>query len=170
MARGVAVAIRAHVFVLLLPLVAGCAGSGSSLYLVREPDSWRLQQPRNPRPGGALAPTEPSLDWYAEYEQFPEPSRSIRVRLSGHVVPMETLQRELKGFVFEHVPGLRWPAARGASADPVGPHVLLVSVASNYTVMTLSYELNDEELLEWSRSLELVDEAAWVSRGGVVEP
>jgi hypothetical protein len=175
---------RAVFVVLALSVVASCGTSGTStrttnhslaqgptasIYLAGEPDAWILKEARNPRPGGPLAQVEPSLDWYAEYERFPDPSHSLRVRLSGHGVASPTLQQELKGFSFETAREASWPAVRGRSTDPTGPEVILLTVADDYTVMELSYELDADQLIQWSRSLQPADESEWVARGGVVE-
>jgi hypothetical protein len=175
---------RAVILVLALSVVPSCGTSGTStrttsqslvraptgsIYLAREPDAWNLNEARDPRPGGPLAQVEPSLDWYAEYERFPDPSHSLRVRLSGHGVAGPRLQQELRGFNFERAREASWPAVRGRSSDPTGPEVILLAVAEDYTVMALSYELDADQMTQWSRSLQPVDESEWVARGGVVE-
>ena len=181
----VATAVRRAVLVVLaLSVVASCGTSGTStrttsqslvrgptgsIYLAREPDAWKLKEARDPRPAGPLAQVEPSLDWYAEYEQFPDSSHSLRVRLSGHGVASPTLQQELEGFNFETAREASWPAVRGRSSDPTGPEVILLAVAEDYAVMALSYELDADQMTRWSRSLQPVDESEWVARGGVVE-
>ena len=175
---------RAVLVVLALSVVTSCGTPGTStrttsqslargptasIYLASEPDAWKLKEARNPRPGGPLSQVEPSLDWYAEYERFPDRNHSLRVRLSGHGVASPTLQQELKGFNFETAREASWPAVPGRSSDPTGPEVILLAVAEDYTVMALSYKLDADQLIQWSRSLQPVDESEWVARGGVVE-
>jgi hypothetical protein len=175
---------RAVFVVLALSVVASCGNLGTStrttsqslvrgptgsIYLAREPDAWMLKDARDPRPSGPLAQVEPSLDWYAEYERFPDPSQSQRVRLSGHGVASPALQEELKGFNFQTAREASWPVVPGRSSDPTGPEVILLAVAEDYTVMALSYELDADKMTQWSRSLQPADESEWVARGGVVE-
>lgn len=64
------------------------------------------------------------------------------------------------------VHGLRSRAGSG----PGGPRVVLLPVAPDYTVMTLSYELTLDQLVEWSNALKEVDEAGWIASGGVIAP
>ena len=75
------------------------------------------------------------------------------MRLSGHGVASPTLQLELKGFDFETARETSRPAVPGRSSDPTGPEVILLAVAEDYTVMALSYELDADQLIQWSRSL-----------------
>ncbi len=147
-----------------LPLPRSPSGS---VYFLPAPGSWRQGEARNP--ATAPNPVEASLDWYAEYERFPDPTRSEHVRVSGHAASTTVLQQtELRGFRFARVDGERWPATHARSPDTAGPTVILFSVATDFTLMVLSYQLDLESLLEWSRSLEPVSEAAWVAAGGVV--
>lgn len=112
---------------------------------------------------------EPSLDWYAEHERCPE-SQPLAVRCASWATtrPIAQLEGILAGFELRvrTVHGL----AAKASSSPDGPRVVLLPVASGYTVMRLSYELSLDELIEWSNALRAVDEVGWVARGGVIPP
>lgn len=162
-------------------LATGCGSGGTSraplrrdpsgsIYLVRPPDEWRLQEAYNPREPGLHSRAEPTLDWFTEYERFPDPNHSEAVRLSGHRATRATVQEEAKGFTFTPAAGAPWPASRGRSSEPNGrPSVILLTVAKDYTVMALSYELDGAALGRWSRALTPAGESEWVARGGVVE-
>ena len=132
-------------------------GSRASVYFVSETKGWKLRKAYKPRPDDPVTSrAEPSLDWYAEHERYPDPSSSRSVRLSGHDAPIAQLEGTLAGFELRArtVHGLT--AKAGSSPD--GPRVVLLPVASDYTVMTLSYELSLDELIEWSNALQAVDE------------
>ena len=160
-------------------LLASCSSSGepeggtarpgpqTSAYFVTNAPGWTAKEAYKPRPDDPITSrTEPTLDWYAEHERFPEPSRSQAVRLSGHDVPLAQLEATMAGFSLRSrkVHGLQ---ARAGSA-PGGPRVVLLPVAPGYTVMTLSHELSIDELVEWTDALNAVEEAGWVAAGGVV--
>ena len=85
---------------------------------------------------------------------------------SGHDVPIGQLEDSLAGFALRarRVRGLQARAGSG----PDGPRVVLLPVGPGYTVMTLSYDLSLDELVEWTNALKAVDEAGWVAAGGVI--
>lgn len=172
---------QAVLLIALLGLVAACGGSEApsreatgqagaqgSVYFVTGAQGWpaakRAYKPRSDDP--ITSRTEPSLDWYAEHERFPDPSRSEAVRLSGHDVPIGQLKDALAGFAL-HAGRVRGLQARVGSG-PDGPRLVLLPVGPGYTVMTLSYELSLDDLVEWTNALKAVDEAGWVAAGGVI--
>lgn len=147
----------------------GPTGRDSSAYFVVGTSGWTTKAAYKLRPDDPITSrTEPTLDWYAEHERFPDPSRSLAVRLSGHDVPMTQVEDTLPGFSLRarQVRGLQ---ARAGSA-PDGPRVVLLPVGPGYTVITLSYELSVDDLVEWTDALKAVDEAGWVGAGGVIAP
>ena len=79
---------------------------------------------------------------------------------------MARLEETLAGFSMRsrQVRGLQARAGSG----PDGPQVVLLPVGPGYTVMTLSYELSIDDLVEWTNALKEVDEAGWVAAGGVI--
>lgn len=173
--------LRTVLILALLGLLAACSSSGgpsaettvaggteASVYFVTGAQGWpAAKQAFKPRPDDPITSrTEPTLDWYAEHDRFPDPSRSEAVRLSGHDVPMAQLERSLVGFSLHsrQVHGIQARAGSG----PDGPRVVLLPVAPGYTVMTLSYELTLDDLVEWTNALKAVDEAQWVAAGGVI--
>ena len=169
-ARGLALVLAA------LVLTVGCSSSTGekadttpqgSVYVVPETEGWTLREARKPATDDSVvAKVEPGLDWYAEYESYPDPDRPRRVRLSGHDVSIADLERSLAGFDLHTRDVGRFEARVGAGPD--GPRVVLLPVADDYTVVNLSYELDVEQLVQWSTSLRMVDEAGWIARGGVV--
>jgi len=70
-------------------------------------------------------------------------------QLEGTLAGFELRARDVHGI-----------AAR-AGASPDGPRVVLLPVASDYTVMTLSYESSLDELIEWTMISE-----PWTRPGG----
>ena len=161
----------------LAVLLASCTSSGKvpapavgqqpSIYFVAGAPGWTTKEAYKPRPDDPITSrTEPTLDWYSQHERFPDPSRSLAVRVSGHDLPMSQFEETLTGFSFRsrRVRGLQ---AHAGSA-PGGPQVVLLPVAPGYTVMTLSYELTIDALVEWTDTLDAVDEAGWVAAGGVI--
>jgi hypothetical protein len=173
--------LRGVLMFALLGLLAGCSNAGrsssgttvptdveASVYFLTGAQGWPVaKQAYKPRPDNPITSrTEPTLDWYAEHERFPDPSRSEAVRLSGHDVPVGQLEDALAGFSL-HRRQVRSLQAR-AGTGPDGPRVVLLPVAPSYTVMTLSYELSLDELVEWTNALKAVDEAGWVAAGGVI--
>ena len=182
-ARGWAIGhSQAALIVALIAALTACSTSGGSAdgsatsnrpeaseYFVAGAPGWNTKEAYNPRPDDPITSrTEPTLDWYSEHERFPDPSRSQAVRVSGHDVPMAQLETHLAGFELRsrRVHDLQAKAGSG----PDGPRVVLLPVAPGYTVMTLSYELTLEELIEWSNALKEVDEAGWIASGGIVVP
>ena len=175
---------RPHLALLILTvagLVASCCSSDppagrtagptshASVYFVVGTSGWSTKAAYKPRPDDPITSrAEPSLDWYAEHVRFLDPSRSMAVRLSGHEVPMARLEETLAGFSMRarQVHGLQARAGSG----PDGPQVVLLPVGPGYTVMTLSYELSIDDLVEWTNALQEVDEAGWVAAGGVIAP
>ena len=152
-------------------LLPACASSSeappAATYFVSEAKGWDLRKAYKPRADDPMTSrTEPSLDWYAEHERYPDPNHSQSVRLSGHDVPLSVLEGTLAGLELrsQKVKGVN---AR-AGAAPGGPRIVLLGVGPGYTVMTLSYELSLDELIEWSDALRAVNEAEWVARGGVI--
>ena len=172
---------RTVLLFVLLGLLAGCSGSKGpsskateragaheSVYFVTRAQGWppakQAYKPRSDDP--ITSRTEPTLDWYADHERLPDPRRSEAVRLSGHDVPIGQLEDALAGFSLRarHVHGLQARAGSG----PDGPRVVLLPVGPGYTLMTLSYDLGIDDLVEWTNALEAVDEAEWVAAGGVI--
>ena len=155
------------------PPTAPTAGEASplqSLYFVTGAPGWpAAKEAYKPRPDDPITSrSEPTLDWYAEHERFRDPSHSQAVRLSGHHVPIAQLESSLTGLKLRSRP-VRGVQARAGSA-PGGPQIVLLPVSPRYTVMVLSYELNIEELIEWTKALRAVDEAGWLAAGGVIAP
>lgn len=154
---------------------APVATGGGPVYAVRDAGDWKLNEARNPSPTDPIQSRMPerTLDWYAEYERSLSGSTAGQtigqsVRLSGHDAARATVQQELKGFTFSEQTTVRgWKATPGRGAD--GPSIVLLEVESNYTLVTLSYQLSADDLLTWSRSLERVSESEWVERGGTVD-
>lgn len=174
---------RRHLALMILTvagLVTSCSSSerpagrtagptSASVYFVAGTSGWSTKTAYKPRPDDPVTSrSEPSLDWYAEHVRFPDPSRSTAVRLSGHKVPIARLEETLAGFTMRsrQVHGL--PARVGSA--PGGPQLVLLPVGPAYTVMTLSYELSIDDLVEWTNALKEVDEAGWVAAGGVIAP
>lgn len=173
--------LRGLIVIVLLALPAACdraetsTGSASSInvpspasiYFTSDATGWPLRKAHNPAADDPISSrAEPTLDWFAEYERYPDPSRSQSVRLSGHNVSVARLEETLVGFEL----GARTVMTKAgrAGSGPDGPRVVLVPVTAHYTVMTLSYELSLDELVGWSNSLRPVDEGGWVARGGVI--
>jgi hypothetical protein len=173
--------LRPAMLFALLGLLVACSDSGgppggasvrtggeASVYFVTGAHGWPAAKPAyKPRPDDPTSSrAEPTLDWYAEHERFLDPSRSERVRLSGHHVSVGQLEEAMPGFLLRprQVRGLQAKAGSG----PDGPRIILLPVAPGYTVMTLTYELSLDELVEWTNALKAVDEAGWVAAGGVI--
>ncbi len=143
--------------------------SHPSIYFVCEARGWTLRQARNPAADDPVSSkVEPTLDWYAEYERYSAPNHSESVRVSGHDVSIAELEKTLAGFELRTRDAAKYEARVGSGPD--GPRVVLLPVAGDYTVLTLSYELDLRELIQWSTSLRAVDEADWTAHGGVIAP
>jgi len=139
----------------------------STIYLVSEASGWTLREASNPTANDAISSrAEPTLDWSSKYELAPDPNNPQSVRLSGHNVSIAVLEATLVGFQ------LRTEAVTGADArvgaGPDGPRVVLLPVSPTYTIMALSYELDDDELVAWAKDLKPATETEWVARGGVI--
>lgn len=142
-------------------------GPPASTYFVSEAKGWDLRKAYKPRPDDPVTSrAEPSLDWYAEHQRYPDPSRSQSVRLSGHDVPLAELEATLSGLELRSRDVGNFRARVGSPVG--GPRLVLLPVGPAYTVMTLSYELSLDELIEWSQALRAVNEADWIARGGIV--
>ena len=181
MCEGPRVGRRRSLAVLIagLVLAAGCGSKSSpgttdavsnrSIYFVSEASDWTLRQARKPGADDPLSSkVDPTLDWYAEHERYPDPNHSESVRISGHDVPMAELEKTLAGFELRTRDVGGFEARVGSGPD--GPRVVLLPVADDYAVLTLSYELDLSDLIQWSASLRRVDEAEWTARGGVIAP
>ncbi len=136
------------------------SAEATSVFLVRAADEWTPQNPSYPATGSS--PTEPSLDWYISYQRPPAEAPQM-VRLSGHRASIGELGASLVGFSLEPVEVGGSDALAGRSSDPVGPSVVLLPLADDYTAMALSYELTVAELLSWAAALDEATEAAWRS-------
>jgi hypothetical protein len=139
-----------------------CTGDSGTVYFTHPTNDWKLKEAIN----SAKSTTgQPSLDWYAEYERFPTPTRSELVVLSGH--DASALRRELEPFA------LRPTRIRGSSGQAgVGPDknkkpaVAFFEPASGYAVMALSYDIDLSALLKWIRDLREATEKQWLDAGG----
>jgi len=174
------VRLRTLVVFALPALLAACSTSGgsansttaptgppASVYFVSGAQGWTTKQAYKPAPGDPIASrAEPTLDWSAQHERNPQTNPTQSVRLSGHRVSMAKLQETLAGFEFRSRAVMKKDGRAGTGPD--GPRIVLVPVSADYTIMTLSYELGLDELVEWSNALGPVDEAGWVAAGGVI--
>jgi hypothetical protein len=174
------VQLRALLVFALPGLLAACSSSGgsansttapsgpqASAYFVSGAQGWTTKQAYKPAPDDPIASrAEPTLDWSAQHERNPPTNPTQSVRLSGHRVSMGKLQETLAGFEFRSRLVMRKEGQAGSGPD--GPRVVLVPASAEYTIMTLSYELGLDELVEWSNALRLVDEAGWVAAGGII--
>ena len=151
-------------------LTTSSGPAAGAVYLARPDDQWALKEARNPLPENTLARVvEPSLDWYAEYEAPPANSPG-GVRLSGHRGDIDDVAAELKGFTFEPATVGSHRALTGVSSEPDGrPAVVILAVRADFSVMALSYELPEVDLMSWSDDLTVVTESEWERAGGVVE-
>lgn len=172
--------LRILIVLALAAFVAACNSSGgsstgaatptrpsASTYFVSGVQGWTTKQPYKPRADDPISfRAEPTLDWSSQHERSPDPTHSQRVRLSGHRVSIANLEETMQGFDL-HSQGVMKKEGR-AGSGPDGPRVVLTPVSVDYTILTLSYELSLDELVDWSNSLRPVDEAGWVAAGGVI--
>ena len=140
-----------------------------SSYAILEADGWVLQEAVDPAVADPAVPAEPvPLTWWSEYVRSRAGSSEM-VRLSGHDEDFARAGAVMSGLGFElneaEEPG--WRVLRGRGRDPVGPSLVVMANGSS-SLMLLSYELEPDELSALAASVSLVDQAAWVSAGGVV--
>ena len=157
--------LRIRAAMLIAALIIGSCGATSegSMYFVRPKDAWKLKEAVKPSTG-QVALTEPSIDWYAEYERFPAPNRSEAVRLSAH--QSRILRDELGlGFALRAL-RVRGQKGFGGTGPDKRPAVVLFDAKPGYAIMALSYELQVEDLRSWMRSLRPASEEEWVDAGG----
>lgn len=161
----------------LFCLLTACSTSGGSAssttgphpsaYFVSGAQGWTTKQAHKPRPDDPISSrAEPTLDWSAQHERTPQTNPTQSVRLSGHRVSIAKLEETLAGFELRSRAVMKKDGRAGTGPD--GPRVVLVPVSAAYTIMTLSYELGLDELVEWSNALRPIDEAGWVAAGGVI--
>lgn len=142
-------------------------GQHTSAYFVSGAQGWTTKQAHKPRPDDPISSrAEPTLDWSAQHERTPQTNPTQSVRLSGHRVSITKLEETLAGFELRSRAVMKKDGRAGTGPD--GPRVVLVPLPAAYTIMTLSYELRLDELVEWSNALRRVDEAGWVAAGGVI--
>lgn len=171
--------LRTIVVFALLCFVASCSsshpypapvtpvGAQASAYYVSEASGWVQRQAYKPAVNDPISSrAEPTLDWSAQHERNPQTNPTQSVRLSGHRVSIAKLEETLAGFELRSRAVMKKDGRAGSGPD--GPRVVLVPVSADYTIMTLSYELGLDEVVEWTNALKAVDEAGWVAAGGVI--
>jgi hypothetical protein len=138
--------------------------SATSVYAVLTDDTWRLQEADYP-----IASIE-RLEWYAEYVQS-STSKSSMVRLSGHGATFDEIRADLAevGFVLDDVALQHWQAAGGSAPDDPGGPTIIVLDNGPTTLMTLSYELDLDQLTPITDTIEGVDQTTWIAAGGVIQ-
>jgi hypothetical protein len=93
------------------------------------------------------------------------------VRLSGHRATFDTTRAALEelGLALDDVALQHWQAAGGsAPGDPASPTIIVLPNGPS-TLMTLSYELDLDQLTEIADTVEGVDQANWIAAGGVIQ-
>jgi hypothetical protein len=114
---------------------------------------------------------DPDLDWYAEYDgprvDRDDGSYSIpHLAIEGHTAGMEKRRDQLPGFDFtDHDVGSR--AALSATTADGNPAIVVVEVATDYSVTLLTYD-DGVDLRHLAARLVAVDEAEWIEAGGTM--
>lgn len=147
-------------------------GDAGPYFLVGNRD-WRFKEAIDyPEDGALSGGSEPSLDWYAEYERFTPPAddgsfEGVSLRMSGHHAALDEHLDELRGFdpTEREIDGTRAFVGTGPDGAPT---VVTVAVVDDYTLMLLSYGLDLEELTDAAAVVERVCQPAWVEAGGQV--
>ena len=145
--------------------------AADSVYGVLTDDTWTLQEAIDPPADAPIASLErPPLEWYAEYVQS-STSQSSMVRLSGHRAAFDETRAALEelGFAFDDVALQHWQAVGGAAPDDPGSPTIIVLANGPTTLMTLSYELDLDQLAPITDTVENVDQANWIAAGGVIQ-
>lgn len=150
---------------------ANSTPSANSVYAVLTDDTWTLQEAVDPPADSPIASLErPPLEWYAEYVQS-STSPSSMVRLSGHRATFDETRAALKelGFTLDDVALQHWQAAGGSAPDDPASPTIIVLANGPTTLMTLSYELDLDQLTPITDTVESVDQTTWIAAGGVIQ-
>jgi hypothetical protein len=137
-----------------------CTGDSGAVYFTHPTNGWRLKEAINQAQANT---TQPSMDWYAEYERFPTPMRSELVVLSAH--DAASLREELSAFELRPT-RIRGSSGRAGTGPDMNPAVAFFEPTSGYAVMALSYDMDVSALLTWMHDLHEATEKQWLDAGG----
>jgi hypothetical protein len=178
---------------LLLCLIAvwvtGCSGASkgatppttsaktAKAYALLNDPAWKLKRAVDPTADSPTASIErPPIDWYDEYEHLSgrlAPGVAVvgqSVRISGYATNLARTEALLEtlGVRFHAVEVTGWRAVRGSIPGDT-PEALIVLDHGDSVIMALSYELTIDDLARLASRIKLVDRAAWIRAGGVVQ-
>ena len=159
-----------------LAIVASCSSShapqaspDAAPYLAHPQGRWELREAVEPAPSNPALDTEPSLRWWAEYEDPPEPlpGEGRAVRLSEHTRGVEALLDGQPGLSSEPTTVGSFDGRAATSSE--GLAEILFVVGENRTVVVLSYQLSVDELRAWAERLRPLSARQWIAMGGTID-